>query len=123
MLSAWRETSFYTDRERAALAWNEAVTSIASGRVPDDVFAAARAAYPLVREDVWVQIAQSVIPGYRVTVEGLYDLARMIEPPPMRTPSEPASARSICTSSSGFCPRVDRPMSTAPGTWRTSVSA
>lgn len=52
----------------------------------DEVVAAARAAYPLVREDVWIQIAQSVIPGYKLTVEGLYDLARMIEPPPMRTP-------------------------------------
>jgi AhpD family alkylhydroperoxidase len=37
-LSAWRETPFYTDRERAALAWTEAVTLIADGHVPDAVF-------------------------------------------------------------------------------------
>ncbi len=36
-LSAWRETPFYTPRERAALAWAEAVTLVANG-VPDDVF-------------------------------------------------------------------------------------
>jgi AhpD family alkylhydroperoxidase len=37
-LSAWRETPYYTDRERAALAFTEAVTLIAEGRVPDDVY-------------------------------------------------------------------------------------
>jgi AhpD family alkylhydroperoxidase len=36
-LSAWRETHFFTDRERAALAWAEAVTRIGDG-VPDPVF-------------------------------------------------------------------------------------
>ena len=38
-------------------------------------------------------------------------------------PSEPASARLSCTSSSGFSPRVERPTSTAPGTVRTIVAA
>lgn len=41
-LTAWRETPFYTDRERAALAWTEAVTQVADGHVPDDVFEQAR---------------------------------------------------------------------------------
>ena len=41
-LDAWRETPFYTDRERAALAWTEAVTQVASGHVPDEVFELAR---------------------------------------------------------------------------------
>ena len=40
-LSAWRETPFYTPRERAALAWTEAVTLVAEGGVPDDVYEAA----------------------------------------------------------------------------------
>ena len=40
-LSAWRETPFFTDRERAALAWAEAVTRI-DGGVPDEAFEAAR---------------------------------------------------------------------------------
>jgi AhpD family alkylhydroperoxidase len=37
-LNAWRETPFFTDRERAALEWTEAVTLITEGHVPDDVF-------------------------------------------------------------------------------------
>ena len=40
LLNAWRETSLYTERERAALAWTEAVTLVADGHVPDDVWAA-----------------------------------------------------------------------------------
>ena len=41
-LSAWEETPFFSERERAALAWTEAVTLVASGHVPDAVFEAAR---------------------------------------------------------------------------------
>lgn len=37
-LSAWRETSEYTDAERAALAWAESVTDVAASRVPDAVY-------------------------------------------------------------------------------------
>src|SRR5947208_3360378 len=37
-LSAWRECPFYTERERAALEWTEAVTLITEGHVPDEVF-------------------------------------------------------------------------------------
>ena len=37
-LDAWRECPYYTDRERAALAWTEAVTSITNGHAPDGVY-------------------------------------------------------------------------------------
>ena len=37
-LDAWEESPYYTDRERAALAWAEAVTNIQEGHVPDAVF-------------------------------------------------------------------------------------
>ncbi len=37
-LDAWRETRFYSARERAALAWTEAVTLVANGHVADDVY-------------------------------------------------------------------------------------
>ncbi|HET7500784.1 MAG TPA: carboxymuconolactone decarboxylase family protein [Kofleriaceae bacterium] len=37
-LDAWREFSLYTERERAALAWTEAVTRVTDGHVPDAVF-------------------------------------------------------------------------------------
>jgi AhpD family alkylhydroperoxidase len=36
-LNAWRETPFFTDRERAALEWTEAVTRVADTHVPDDI--------------------------------------------------------------------------------------
>jgi AhpD family alkylhydroperoxidase len=36
-LDAWEESPYYTDRERAALAWAEAVTNIKDGHVPDAV--------------------------------------------------------------------------------------
>lgn len=38
----WRETPFFTDRERAGLAWTEAVTQVNWQHVPDDVFDLAR---------------------------------------------------------------------------------
>jgi AhpD family alkylhydroperoxidase len=42
LLNAWRESPFYTDRERAALEWTEAVTLIANDHVPDDVYECGR---------------------------------------------------------------------------------
>jgi AhpD family alkylhydroperoxidase len=38
LLNAWREAPFYTQRERAALEWTEAVTQVAVNHVPDDVY-------------------------------------------------------------------------------------
>ena len=37
-LDAWRECPYYTDRERAALTWTEAVTLISDGHVPEAVY-------------------------------------------------------------------------------------
>jgi AhpD family alkylhydroperoxidase len=42
-LDAWRECPYYTDRERAALAWTDAVTLITDGHVPDTVYEEVRA--------------------------------------------------------------------------------
>src|SRR3954452_13909751 len=44
-LSAWRETPFFTDRERAALEWTEHPTLIAGRGVPDDLYARVRAQF------------------------------------------------------------------------------
>ncbi|MBK7108956.1 MAG: carboxymuconolactone decarboxylase family protein [Chitinophagales bacterium] len=41
-LNAWRETPFYTERERAALEWTEALTLIASNPVSDELYALVR---------------------------------------------------------------------------------
>ena len=42
-LDAWRECPYYTDRERAALTWAEAVTLIRDGHVPDAVYESVKA--------------------------------------------------------------------------------
>ncbi|GHO97896.1 alkyl hydroperoxide reductase AhpD [Reticulibacter mediterranei] len=38
LLSAWREAPFYSERERAALEWTEAVTLVANDHIPDEVY-------------------------------------------------------------------------------------
>ncbi len=38
VLNAWREAPFYTERERAALAWTEALTLISENDVPDEIY-------------------------------------------------------------------------------------
>jgi AhpD family alkylhydroperoxidase len=45
VLDAWRESPFYSARERAALAWTEAVTLVSQTHVPDDVYELARAEF------------------------------------------------------------------------------
>lgn len=41
LVAAWRDAACYSERERAALAWCEALTLVASSQVPDDVYEAA----------------------------------------------------------------------------------
>jgi AhpD family alkylhydroperoxidase len=38
LISAWRESPFYTERERAALEWTEAITLVSETHVPDEVY-------------------------------------------------------------------------------------
>lgn len=42
LLNAWREAPFYSERERAALAWTEALTLISENDVPDEIYNEAR---------------------------------------------------------------------------------
>jgi AhpD family alkylhydroperoxidase len=44
-LDAWRETPYYSARERAALEWTEALTLVADGHVPDEVYERVRAQF------------------------------------------------------------------------------
>ncbi len=44
-LDAWRESPYYTERERAALAWTEVVTMITDGHVPDTIHAEVKTAF------------------------------------------------------------------------------
>jgi AhpD family alkylhydroperoxidase len=45
-LDAWRESPLFDDRERAALAWTEALTRIAETHAPDEVYRLAQAQFP-----------------------------------------------------------------------------
>ena len=45
LLDAWRESPFYSDRERAALSWTEALTLVSESHVPDEVYDEARARF------------------------------------------------------------------------------
>lgn len=80
-LSAWHETPFYSARERAALAWTEAVTLIADGHVPDDVYELARTQFS-ERELVDLTLAVIAINGWNRlaisfrTVPGTYQPAQ-----------------------------------------------
>ena len=44
-LDEWEQSPYYTDRERAALAWTEAVTNIQDGHAPDEVYEKARSVF------------------------------------------------------------------------------
>jgi len=57
-LGAWRETPLFTDRERAALEWTEAVTLVAETRVPDDVYQKVRRQFS---EEELVELTFAVI--------------------------------------------------------------
>ena len=45
LLNAWRDAPFYSDRERAALAWAEAVTLVTEGHVPNEVYEQTRSQF------------------------------------------------------------------------------
>jgi AhpD family alkylhydroperoxidase len=45
LLNAWRETPFYSDRERAALAWTECLTRLSTDGAPDAAYQALEAAF------------------------------------------------------------------------------
>jgi len=45
MLDAWHETNLYTPREKAALAWTEALTRLTDTRAPDEAYEAAKAEF------------------------------------------------------------------------------
>ena len=57
-LDAWRETPYYSARERAALEWTEALTLVSENRVPDDVYERVREQFS---EDELVHLSLAVV--------------------------------------------------------------
>jgi len=83
-LNAWRETPFFSERERAALAWTEAVTLVSQTRVPDEVYQEAKKRFTdhelvnltlaVAQINVWnrLAIAFRAVPGtYQPNVQQL----------------------------------------------------
>ncbi|HWB86547.1 MAG TPA: carboxymuconolactone decarboxylase family protein [Bryobacteraceae bacterium] len=58
MLNAWREAPLYTSRERAALAWTEAVTVLTDGFVPDEVYEETRAQFS---EQEMIELTMAIV--------------------------------------------------------------
>jgi alkylhydroperoxidase family enzyme len=64
-LNAWHESELYTDRERAALTWAEALTNVAEGHAPDSDYEVAQNTFSKGRirqvlEPRWALIASDV---------------------------------------------------------------
>jgi len=77
MLDAWRESPLYTARERAALAWTEALTLIATSHAPDDVYAQVKAEFT-DEESVKLSLMIAVINMFNRLGVG-YRIAPMLE--------------------------------------------
>jgi AhpD family alkylhydroperoxidase len=70
VLSAWREAPFYSERERAALAWCEALTLLPQTGAPDDVYAELERAFE-PKEIVALTLAIVAINGWNRFAVGL----------------------------------------------------
>ena len=57
-LDAWRETPYYSERERAALEWTEALTLVSETRVPDDIYERVREQFS---EDELVHLSLAIV--------------------------------------------------------------
>jgi AhpD family alkylhydroperoxidase len=80
-LNAWRETPFFPEKERAALAWTEAVTQVSASQVSDEVYEIARQCFD-EKELVNITIAIIAINGWNRlavsfrSVPGVYEPAK-----------------------------------------------
>ena len=80
-LSAWRETPFFTERERAALAWTEALTLISETHAPDDVFEEVRRHFD-EKELVALSMAIVTINGWNRLAIGFRAVPGTYQPQP-----------------------------------------
>lgn len=86
VLDAWREAPFYSERERAALAWAEALTLVANGHAPDAVYEETRRVFS---ERQLVELTLAIVAinswnrfsiGFRVVPGSYKASARQSEP-------------------------------------------
>ena len=87
-IATWRESPSFTERQRAALAWTEAVTDIANTRAPDEIYGEASRQFSET-ELVDLTLAIALMNAFaRIAVAFRHG------PPPMPAISEGAAARS-----------------------------
>src|SRR4051812_23615481 len=79
-LSAWQQTPFFTDRERAALEWTEHLTLIAGHEVPDDLYARVRAQFS-EEETAKLTLAVVQINGWNRLVKSFRPVVGSYQPP------------------------------------------
>ena len=79
-LSAWRETPFFTDRERAALEWTDHLTLIAGHDVPDDLYGRVRAQFS-EEEVAQLTLAVVQINGWNRLVKSFRPVVGSYQPP------------------------------------------
>lgn len=84
LLDAWREAPFYSERERAALSWTEAVTRVGETHVPDEVYEEARRHFG---EEELVNLTWAV-----VTINGWNRMAIAFRAQPGRHQASPDAA-------------------------------
>lgn len=87
-LNAWRETPFFTEKERAALAWTEAVTQVAESQVPDEVYELARKYFD-ARELVNVTAAIIAINGWNRLAISFRSVPGTYQPPQYQAKASP----------------------------------
>jgi AhpD family alkylhydroperoxidase len=90
-LSAWRETPFYTERERAALAWTEAVTLVHQSHVPDSLYEETRRHFTSreITDLTWAIVA---INGWNRIAISFRSVPGEYEPPAAKEPAQPELA-------------------------------
>lgn len=79
LLSAWKETSFFSERERAALAWTEALTLISENEISDELYEKVRAQFT-EKEHVALTMAIVAINGWNRLAIGFGNEAGSYEP-------------------------------------------
>lgn len=80
-LSVWRETPFYTERERAALLWTEALTLISETHVPNEIYEQVRPHFS-EKELVDLTLAIVLINGWNRFAISFRDVPGTYEPKP-----------------------------------------
>ena len=86
-VAVWREAPFFSEQERAALAWTEAVTLISSSGVPDDVYQLARSQFS-EGELVDLTMAILAINGWNRLAVSFRTVAGTYQPAPATTVRE-----------------------------------